>query len=155
MALLLSIGIAYLIGSVPIDGWLIQKNRRFTLASKKEVFTYILMDMGKGMLATGIALSLSGWLAASLASIAVVWGSMYSLFDRFRGGSGLSVAAGSLFILSPVLILMGILIYTVSLFVTRYSSLSTMLTTLSVMILALFFASQLYVWIVILGNGGI
>lgn len=155
MGLLLSVGLAYLIGSLPIDEWLFQQHRKFILASKKEVLVYILLDMCKGMLATSIALFLSGWLAASVAAIAVVWGSMYSLFDRFRGGNGMSVAAGALFVLSPVLIMLGILIYVVSLFVTRYTSLSAMLTTIVVMILALFLVSQMYVWLVVFSNGGI
>jgi acyl-phosphate glycerol 3-phosphate acyltransferase len=156
MTFLLALLLAYLIGSLPSHFWVLSRSAyRFRLPlltslTKREAFLLIVIDLVKGMSATLIGFALAGWFAAYLAAIVVVVGSMYSVFLGFRGGNGLGVAAGALLILSPVLILIGILIYLLSLLTTRILFLSTLLTTVAMILFGVVLATHFAVWLVIL-----
>lgn len=150
---------AYLIGSFPVH-WVGKQKRVYSYTAPsfhhvfhKELLLLVLLDVGKGMFATLLGLSIAGWLGACLAAIAVVVGSMYSCFLQFRGGKGLAVSAGAVFILSPILILLGVLLYCFFLLTTRYLFLSNLLTIIAVIVLGIVFVTQLYVWFLILCLG--
>jgi acyl phosphate:glycerol-3-phosphate acyltransferase len=161
MSLLITIIVAYLIGALPFDWWVLT-NRvyrfrppSFSALNRREVFVLIVIDLVKGMAATLIGFSISGWMGAYLSAVAVVVGSLYSVFLGFRGGSGISVAAGALMILSPMLIFIGILIYLFSLLTTRVLFVSALLTTIAMIIFAVVLATQVYVWLVIIVVGSL
>ncbi|MBH8604629.1 glycerol-3-phosphate acyltransferase [Thermoactinomyces sp. CICC 10522] len=161
MALFISIIIAYFIGALPFDWWVVTKPAyrlrppSFSVLNRREAFVLIVIDLVKGMAATLIGFSVAGWMGAYLAAVAVVVGSLYSVFLGFRGGTGIGVAAGALLILSPLLILIGILIYLFSLLTTRVLFVSTLLTTTAMIIFAVVLATQIYVWMVIIVVGGL
>ncbi|MBS7529736.1 glycerol-3-phosphate acyltransferase [Hazenella sp. IB182353] len=148
--------IAYLIGAIPLHWWALSQHRnpfgviQVESLHKEESFLLVLIDFVKGMVAALLGLLLGSWLTASLCAVGVVLGSMYPIFEQFRGRPGLPTAGGALFILSPILIGIGICIYMLSLFSTRYLFLSTLLTTISIIILGIGLATNLYVWFLII-----
>lgn len=149
MLTLLACALAYLIGAFPVQAWLGRKGFRRTIS----IWTVISIDLLKGVLATLIGLAMVGWAGASLAAVFVVIGSMYSVFLRFHGGNGLSVSAGALLVLSPILLLLGAAVYGLSLLLTRMWFLSTLLTVIALLIFGVMMVSQLYVWLVLLFLG--
>jgi len=149
MLILLASVLAYVIGAFPVQAWLWGRGFR----SSQPIWFTGVIDVLKGILATLIGLVVAGWSGAYFAAIFVVIGSMYSIFLRFHGGNGLSVSAGALLVLSPVLILIGAVIYGLSLLLTRMWFLSTLLTVVALLILGIIMVSQLYVWLVLLFLG--
>lgn len=146
---------AYLTGALPLHLWALGRPASHFTLYRREIFLVIVIDLVKGMAAALFGLALAGWMGACLAAVFVVVGSMYSVFQGFRGGYGLSVAAGALLILSPVLILFGIIVYFISLLATRYLFVSTLLTTIVMMIAGLVLATHFYALAVILITGGL
>lgn len=146
---------AYLMGALPLHLWALGKNPYRIKLQQREYFLIIVIDLVKGMAAALFGLALGGWLGAGLAAVLVVTGSMYSVFLGFQGNYGLSVAAGALLILSPVLVIFGIIIYFFSLLLTRYLFLSTLLTTIAMIILGFILVTHFYAWLVILILGSL
>jgi acyl phosphate:glycerol-3-phosphate acyltransferase len=136
------LGLAYVIGAFPIQ-WLKKKRRIYP------ILLFVFLDLCKGIFATLIGWWLGGMVVAHLAAIVVVVGEIYPIFTWFRGGNGVGVAAGALAVLSPILILVGLVVYILSLLITRYLFLSTFLSTLAVIIFSLILVTHFYVWVVI------
>jgi glycerol-3-phosphate acyltransferase PlsY len=144
--------VAYGIGMFPVYGWWV--GRRINgeaimhTGPLQDVVLWTGLKMAKGTLAVLIGWAMGGWFGASVAALMVVVGCLYPVVPAFRSGGVTAVAAGALFVLSPMLIVVGILIYLVSLLLTRYLGISTTLTTVAVMILSVVISAQLYVIIV-------
>lgn len=99
------------------------------------------IDMGKGALAAGgfaqwvpqwTALgAVPGWTTPTvlglMAGLAAVFGHMFPIFARFKGGKGVNTAAGILLALSPISTLLTMAVFLTVLLSTRYVSLSSML----------------------------
>lgn len=98
------------------------------------------VDFGKGLVSTGVvasviridplpALGVFGWDAGVviglLAGIMAVVGHMYPIFARFEGGKGVNTAAGMLFALTPITMLITLAVFAAVLFSTRYVSLAS------------------------------
>jgi glycerol-3-phosphate acyltransferase PlsY len=112
------------------------------------LIVYWLCDLLKGLCITFLAYMIGGWIAAYLASVlAVITTLFYPKCNTF------AVAAGCTLVMSPILILIGIIVFIISLLITRYYFLSTYLTVAAVIILGLVFAAHIAVWstIVFLG----
>lgn len=144
MNLLFSVLMAYVIGAFPLQGGLFRDH--YGWGGNQRVYVTVI-GMVKGILATLLALLLGKWFAASFAAIFVVLGSMYSIFRGFKGDRGVAVATGALFVLSPLLFLIGVAIFLILLLVTRTFDLSTLIATVVVMIVAIFFVQHVYVWV--------
>jgi glycerol-3-phosphate acyltransferase PlsY len=86
-------------------------------------------DAGKGWLAVLLASSFSPE-AAPLAGLAAFLGHLYPLFHRFKGGKGVSTAAGVLFGLDPWLGLATLLTWAIIAVFFRYSSLAALIAAL-------------------------
>ncbi|SFJ46313.1 glycerol-3-phosphate acyltransferase PlsY [Thermoflavimicrobium dichotomicum] len=114
-----------------------------------------LIDLLKGMIAPGLAWLTVGMVGAHLAAVAVVLGQIYPIWGSKRGDTGITVATGAIFILSPILILVGSVIYLFSLLVTRYMVLSVFFATLAVMLFSLVFIAHVYLWVVTISVGGL
>lgn len=150
MAYLCAVVVAYLFGAIPVRAWVGNVRGRFIRAPVAPKELWILgLEMVKGALATLIGLLLTGWTGASLAAVAVVFGETFPLGYTHTRGSGVTTAAGALFVLSPLLIFIGALIYILSLLITRYHLLSTLCAVIGVMLLGLILSAHLYVWMVI------
>ena len=107
--ILLSFGIAYLLGSFPtayLAGRLKGKNIFATGSGNMGAMNtarnvgyvlgvlVLLLDLAKGALATYLGLQIADFTGALAAGIGVVLGHAFSVFVKFRGGKGLATALG-------------------------------------------------------------
>ena len=144
--LLLAIGLAYLIGSVPFA---VIVSRALGLAdprsygsrnpgatnvlrsgNKTAAALTLLGDAFKGWLAVWLAVRVGppygvGDAGVALVAIAVVLGHLYPVFLRFRGGKGIATAAGVIIALNPWLALATAMTWVIVAVFFRYSSLAS------------------------------
>jgi glycerol-3-phosphate acyltransferase PlsY len=135
--------IAYLIGAFPFERWFLQYQRRVRLI-------WLGMDLVKGAVAVLVGLLLHGVIGGAVAAVLVVFGCLFSIFIPYESSRVLAVSAGALFVLSPLLIGLACLIFLLSLLLTRYQLLATILALLTVLILGLVLVSHLTVWVAVL-----
>lgn len=91
----------------------------------------LLLDAGKALLATlaPVFFGQGRDLALACALMAVL-GHMFPVWLRFRGGKGIACILGSVAILSPKVVLVGVLAFVLSMSMTRFVSLSSLLALL-------------------------
>lgn len=134
--------ISYLIGSISfaclITKWKIGKDIRdlgsgnagFTntlrVLPKKWAFTVFAGDCLKGTLAALIGAAILGTVGGLIAAIGVLLGHMYPIFYGFRGGKGVATAFGVGLALVTIPALIGIILFGIVLYTTKYMSLSSM-----------------------------
>ncbi|MEO6926860.1 MAG: glycerol-3-phosphate 1-O-acyltransferase PlsY [Rhodanobacter sp.] len=98
----------------------------------------VLIDIGKGVLATWLAWL---WLPASVvyvcALVAVV-GHVWPVFHGFRGGKGAATLVGTLIVVWPAALPLLLTVWLLSLALSGYVGLSTVLAGISLALLALF-----------------
>jgi glycerol-3-phosphate acyltransferase PlsY len=142
---ILIILIAYLLGSIPFGYILVRlsdgKDIRsigsgnigatnvFRTNRLNGALTYLL-DAGKGYLAVLIAGWMggdTGWQAAA-AFIAII-GHIFTVWLGFKGGKGVSTGCGAYLALSPAAVLTTLLVFAVTLALTRYMSVAAILAT--------------------------
>lgn len=92
----------------------------------------VLIDVGKGALAAWlgglpIAGDAGGLTPALLASAAAILGHVWPLFHGFRGGKGAGTMIGTLLVLWPFALVPVLLVWLISLSITGFVGLSTML----------------------------
>jgi glycerol-3-phosphate acyltransferase PlsY len=87
-----------------------------------------LLDASKGAAAAFVVQRLEGPLSplAPLAAAAAVLGHMYPVWLGFRGGKGVATGAGAFLPLAPVATAVGLLVFGLTLAVSRYVSLASM-----------------------------
>ncbi len=155
MKTLLIVLAAYLIGSLP-SGYLIFRRglRRdirglgsgstgatnvLRLAGWKYALPVLAADVLKAALPVWLVLKLTGdRRLAMAAALAVAVGHCFPVFIKFRGGKGVSTAMGAYAVLSPPLFAAGLAVWAATIAATRFVSLGSLLGTLSVPLLALF-----------------
>ena len=144
--LMLAIGAAYLIGSIPfavIVSRVMGLTDPRTYGSGNPGATNVLRSGSRGAAAlTLLGDGFKGWLAvwlalrfgpqygvadfgAALVAIAVVLGHLYPIFLRFRGGKGIATAAGVIIALNPWLALATAITWAIVAVFFRYSSLAS------------------------------
>ncbi len=107
----------------------------------------MLIDVGKGVLATavvpGLPLPFSssapldlGWTAALCGALAV-FGHVFPLFFGFRGGKGAATFLGCVAVLMPLGLVPGLVVFALTLMLTGYVGLSTVLAAAAVALFAL------------------
>jgi len=145
---------AYLLGSIPIGLLLshMQKGidiRRvgsgnigatnvLRVLGKKAALITLIGDFLKGFAPAMIGQSLDfsdPWLA--LLALTPILGHVFPIFAGFRGGKGVATAIGVLVVIMPWVALWAFVIWIVALLLWRYVSLSSILATLSVPLLAI------------------
>jgi len=96
----------------------------------KLALTSGLLDVAKGIVAVLIAIAVGGelWLQA-LAAVAAIVGHSRSIFIGFSGGRGIAPGFGSLIVIHPLAAALTIPVFLLTLVVTRYSSLASLLGT--------------------------
>ena len=96
----------------------------------------VIVDITKGWISVWLATSVFArtmepqWLAAA-AALAAILGHMFPIYHRFRGGKGAATYVGALIALAPGLIAPVFLVWLVTLLVSGYVGLSTILAALS------------------------
>lgn len=128
--------IAYLLGSIPtallVGKWLFQVDIR-TLGSnnpgatntirvlgKKAGIIVLLVDVGKGALATYLPILLHSDLDPLYAGLIAVVGHCFPIFAGFRGGKAIATTAGFLIVYNSVLFLITFLTFFTVIFVSKY-----------------------------------
>ncbi len=92
----------------------------------------LLLDAAKGALAAGLGFLWGGPELASSAGLAAVVGHCWSVYLGFRGGKGVATTAGVLAVLTPFLMLWGVLVWVSVRWKTRISSLASLWACLAV-----------------------
>ncbi|MFO8060484.1 MAG: glycerol-3-phosphate 1-O-acyltransferase PlsY [Bacillota bacterium] len=137
--------IGYLIGSVPF-GYLAGKlhgrdirdhgsgnigtTNAFRLLGPAWAVAVLLLDAGKGLAACFVAAQLAGGastIAIAAGGLAAVAGHNWSVFLRFRGGKGAATTAGIFLYMAPAVAAAGLGVAALTLMLTRYMSLGSML----------------------------
>lgn len=160
LSLVVILVLSYLAGSIPgsvwVGRWLYGVDVRnygsgnagatnvFRVLGWKAGILSALVDLGKGLLAAGVIATIrldnlpSGlefWqietLVRLLAGIAAIIGHMFPVWARFKGGKGVSTAAGVLFALTPITMWVVLGVFVVVLFSSRYVSLASMSAAMS------------------------
>lgn len=153
---LVSLG-AYFVGSIPV-GLLLTKyfqgqdirkigsgnigaTNVLRAGNRKLALATLVLDLTKGFLAVFMAKSF-GEVVMRIAFAAVVFGHIFPLWLKFKGGKGVATYAGGLTAISWPLGLMGIGIWILTIKVTRISSLSAILAAVSIPLIAFFVESE-------------
>lgn len=92
-----------------------------------------LLDFLKGLLSAGAVILLTGsgtlndpaGILPVAAALAVVLGHIYPVYLKFKGGKGISTAAGAVFPLCPVAVLVALTVWVVLFLTTRYVSVAS------------------------------
>src|SRR5882672_10862788 len=94
--------------------------------------TVAMLDMAKGAASVWLAGRLSGNAAApAAAGLAAIVGHIYPVWLRFRGGKGVATACGVFSVLTPLAIPPALAIFLVTVALTKYISLGSLLATIA------------------------
>ncbi len=169
MYIILFIIIAYLLGSIPsalIVGK-ISKNidirehgsgnlgatNAFRVLGTKAGIIVTLSDILKGTLATVLPLLASFYIDVDISSLFVglfaVLGHTYPVFARFKGGKAAATSAGVILGVSPLMFVIIVLVFITILYLSKYVSLSSMLTGIIASIVS-YLVSDRFLFFVIL-----
>jgi len=117
-------------------------------AGKTAGLLALLLDAAKGAVASLLAL----WLVpdrpavAALAAVAAVLGHMYPVWLRFQGGKGVAAGLGAFAPLVPKAAMAATGVFLLTLMATRYVSISSIVGTATLAVLAFVFGSPAVAW---------
>lgn len=154
--------LAYLLGSIPTSIWVSKAvfgidireygsgnpgatNTFRVLGSKWGTFVMI-VDISKGVIATSLYILIPFYLQNELArtnfmiilGLAAVLGHIFPIWADFKGGKGVATILGMAMAIQPIVALICIVVFLITLFTTRFVSLSSMLASIVFMVLILF-----------------
>lgn len=137
----------YLVGSVPaaylvgkIKGIDITKHgsgnvgatNAFRVLGKWAGIVVLIVDCLKGVIGVLLAQQVGGPWFVVLAALVVMAGHNYSIFLKLKGGKGVATGTGILLALTPKTVLFGLIIFFIVVATTKYVSLGSIVTALSV-----------------------
>lgn len=106
----------------------------------------LLLDMLKGTLAVLLALIYAPEVA-SFAAIAALFGHLYPVWLKFKGGKGVATALGILIGLAPSVAIMAMLVWLASAIILRISSASALIAIGTSPIFITIFHQEKYLWV--------
>ena len=154
--------LAYLLGSIPTSIWVSKAIfgidiRQFGSGNPGATNTFrvlgsnwgafvMTVDISKGLIATSLYVLMPFYLHNELArtnfmillGTAAVIGHIFPIWADFKGGKGVATILGMALAIQPIVALICILVFLITLFTTRYVSLSSMLAGVVFMLLILF-----------------
>lgn len=154
MLIALLIILAYVIGSIP-SGLVVGKlakgidirehgsgnlgaTNAFRTLGVKAGSVVIAADILKGTLAAALPYLLHVPIHPLLAGVAAVIGHVFPVFAKFKGGKAVATSGGVLLFYAPLLFVTMVAVFFVFLFLTKFVSLSSMLTGIYTIIYCLF-----------------
>ncbi len=169
MYTILFIIIAYLLGSIPsalIVGKISKKidirnhgsgnlgaTNAFRVLGTKAGIIVTLADILKGTIATLVPLVVALYVDIDVSRLLVglfaVVGHTFPLFANFKGGKAVATSAGIILGVNPIMFLIALGTFIIILYLTKYVSLSSMLTGIIASIVA-YFIADLFLFFVIL-----
>jgi len=154
--------LAYLLGSIPTSIWVSKAvfgidirefgsgnpgatNTFRVLGSKWGAFV-MTADITKGVIATSLYILIPFYIQNELArtnfmivlGLAAVLGHIFPIWADFKGGKGVATILGMALAIQPIVALICIVVFLITLFTTRFVSLSSMLASVVFMVLILF-----------------
>jgi len=154
--------LAYLIGSIPTAVW-VSKNmfgidirdygsgnagatNTFRVLGSKWGSLVMLADVSKGIIATSLYILIPFYLTNELArtnfmillGLAAVLGHVFPIWANFRGGKGVATLLGMTLAIQPIVALICLVVFLISLISTRFVSLSSILASIAFMVLILY-----------------
>lgn len=152
--------LAYLIGSIPsgliIGKWFYKKDIRehgsgnlgatntFRVLGVKAGIVVMLADILKGTLATSLSsiftsldLSMEWYIHPLIIGMVAVFGHMYPIFAGFRGGKAVATSGGVILFYQPVFFLVLVAVFILTLYISKYVSLSSMVAAVVAIISAI------------------
>jgi len=153
ITILTAIVIGYLLGSLPTGVWAGIAFRKidirqhgskstgatnvFRVLGAKLAVGVLIIDIAKGFLAAhlGSRINLGDTLLsanqlAMIGGVSAIIGHLFPLFARFKGGKGVATGAGILLFLAPLEVGFAVLIFIITVWITRYVSLGSLLAAL-------------------------
>ena len=156
LSIVLGATMAYLLGSIPSGLWIGRKffqidirqhgsgnlgaTNSFRILGKKAGMIVLLMDLLKGSISVLLLkqMDLHGISPLIIALFAVI-GHTYPLFANFKGGKAVATFAGVILAYQPVLFLIGLGIFILTLAISKMVSFTSMLTISIGVLLSLYF----------------
>lgn len=154
MLIALLIVLAYLIGSIP-SGLIVGKlakgidirehgsgnlgaTNAFRTLGVKAGSVVIAGDILKGTLATALPYLMHVDIHPLLAGVIAVLGHVFPVFAKFKGGKAVATSGGVLLFYAPLLFVTMVAVFFIFLYLTKFVSLSSMLTGIYTVIYSLF-----------------
>ncbi|MCY8122504.1 glycerol-3-phosphate 1-O-acyltransferase PlsY [Bacillus spizizenii] len=154
MLIALLIILAYLIGSIP-SGLIVGKlakgidirehgsgnlgaTNAFRTLGVKAGSIVIAGDILKGTLATALPFLMHVDIQPLLAGVFAVLGHVFPVFAKFKGGKAVATSGGVLLFYAPLLFITMVAVFFIFLYLTKFVSLSSMLTGIYTVIYSLF-----------------
>lgn len=164
MLIALLIILAYLIGSIP-SGLIVGKlakgidirehgsgnlgaTNAFRTLGVKAGSIVIAGDILKGTLATALPFLMHVDIHPLLAGVFAVLGHVFPVFAKFKGGKAVATSGGVLLFYAPLLFITMVAVFFIFLYLTKFVSLSSMLTGIYTVIYS-FFVHDTYLLIVV------
>ena len=157
--MVISAGVGYFLGSLPF-GYIVARahgvdifkegsgnpgatnvkrvlGEKFGAKGKRAGNFVFVLDALKGALAAGWAFlpfvqAPDARMLGLIGVVAAVLGHSFSIFTKFKGGKGVATAAGGVVVLMPVPCLIGVVVWVVTFFLTRYVSLGSIIAAVVV-----------------------
>ena len=158
--------LAYIIGSIPTAVWVSKSvfgidirdygsgnagaTNSFRVLGTKWGSFVMLVDVTKGIIATSLYILIPFYLTNELArtnfmialGMAAVLGHILPIFANFRGGKGVATLLGMALAIQPMVALLCLVVFLITLLSTRFVSLSSMFAGVAFMVLILFIFNE-------------
>ena len=169
LSIFLGATMAYLLGSIPSGLWIGRKffqidirqhgsgnlgaTNSFRILGKKAGTIVLLMDLLKGSISVLLLkqMDLHGISPLIIALFAVI-GHTYPLFANFKGGKAVATFAGVILAYQPLLFLIGLGIFILTLAISKMVSFTSMLTISIGVLLSLYFQDMVLTIIALLAD---
>lgn len=169
LSIFLGATMAYLLGSIPSGLWIGRKffqidirqhgsgnlgaTNSFRLLGKKAGTIVLLMDLLKGSISVLLLkqMDLHG-ISPLIIALFAVMGHTYPLFANFKGGKAVATFAGVILAYQPVLFLIGLGIFILTLAISKMVSFTSMLTISIGVLLSLYFQDMVLTTIALLAD---
>lgn len=144
---LLILGFCYLVGNFSPSYWLTRYLKKvdirevgsgnagstntLRLIGKRAAGAVFALDFLKGSLCSYIGLKYVGYDFAFLCSLTVVLGHVFPALMSFKGGKGVATAIGSIIVIQPMFVIIGIITAILTIVKTKYVSLGSIVGVLT------------------------